>query len=237
MKHQYKALSALLALSVAPVFALGVQAEEVKSTTTVNATTQVVAPKPRALEERRLAELKALEMKKLEMRKAQGTSTGTSTDARKEKREEVKGEMKEVRQDFRAQEVKMRVRNVTRVFTATVERLEKIVTRIESRITKIKAAGGTTTEAEAFVDAAKVNLATVKTDISAINSIDLSGSTTTAQANFETIKADAQAGRESLTSARQNLEKALASLMKLEKTVKVKENKNATSTATSTEVR
>lgn len=242
MKHSHRTLGALVVLaSLSPVFAYGVRAEEVRSTTTVNGEVKISSPLERRVEERK-PELKQppLMEKRNEIKDMRGDLKtevkqlrASTTEGIKEKREEMKDKVKEVRQEFRANEARNRVNNVTRVLTATAERLNGIIVRMESRIAKLKAAGGSTLEAESSISLAKSDLLIVKTNVDAINSLDLSGSTTTAQANFETIKTDAGLARESLTSARKNLEKALQFLMKIEKTVKVKEG-NGTTTATST---
>ncbi len=216
--------------SLSPVFAYGVHAEDVRSTTTVNGEVKITSPLERKVEERK-PELKTppLMEKRTEIKDLRGD---LKTEVKQIKASTTEG-IKEKREEFRANEARMRVRNVTRVMNATIERLNGIIARMESRITKLKAAGAVTVDAEASISAAKSDLLTVKTNVDAINSLDLSGSTTTSQTNFETIKTDAGIARESLTSARKNLEKALQFLMKIQKTVKVKEG-NATSTATST---
>src|SRR3989338_7890237 len=88
-----------------------------------------------------------------------GTSSSTSVT---ERREQVKHNIEQRRASTTERRVerrqalaKRRVENVTRAMLATIDRLEKIIVRIESRIEKVKGEGGNTTEVESFVALAK----------------------------------------------------------------------------------
>ena len=134
-----------------------------------------------------------------------------------------------------------RVKNIYRLFEATVNRFEKLITRIESRMDKIKDAGGVTTEAEASLLIAKDSLAKAEADLVLLGNLGLGkGSTTNAtttasttnSVNLDQAKVLATQIRDSLRSVKENLMKTVRSLIEVQKTVKV--NANATSTATTT---
>ena len=117
---------------------------------------------------------------------------------------------------------KRKADHTARVLAATVERLEKIIARIESRIEKIKANGGATAESEGFIALAKADLSEAKAGIALFVSVDLSSDK--ASENFERVRALAQEIKEHIRSAHQNLMKALRALGKTRAEV------NATST-------
>lgn len=102
---------------------------------------------------------------------------------------------------------KRQVEHVSKVMLATIERLEKIIARIESRISKLKAEGGNVSESESFVALAKTDLAEAEVLIEAFVSIDLSSDK--AQENFKRIREAAAKAREEIRSARTNLMKAV----------------------------
>ena len=124
--------------------------------------------------------------------------------------EQRKASSTERRLEMQTNIAKRRVEHVTKVILATIKRLEKIITRIESRIEKIKERGGDTTEAEDFVALAKENLADAKVAVDAFINLDLSGST--AVENFEMIRAAAAEARENISSAHRNLMMAVRAL-------------------------
>ena len=100
--------------------------------------------------------------------------------------------------------------NASKTLSATIERLEKILSRVESRIAKVKAEGGVTTEAEGFVAEAKVHLSQAQQGIEVFASLNLTADK--AQANFETIRAAAATVKEELKAAHENLMKAARAL-------------------------
>lgn len=149
----------------------------------------------------------------------------------KDMREEVKDQIHDARGEFRKDVAKVRVTETTKLFTSTIARIQKIVTRVESRLQKLQTAGGSITEPQASVNLAKANLADAQVQVTALSAIDLSTtSTTTAATNFETIKALAKKAREDLESARQNLLKAVMSIMTLEKSLKITEETQTSAT-------
>lgn len=176
-----------------------------------------------------------IETRKAEIKDAQRKIMEVSAKA-EVRQEDRKGDNDEDRGDFREGIAKMRAAVAAKVYTATIVRLEKLVLRIESRIEKIKDAGGATTEAQGFVDAAKLNISDAKLRMTAMMSSDLSTTTasTTLKANFEAVKTEAKAARELLTKAKQNLQKAVNALAGTEKLLKINKGKNATSTPATT---
>lgn len=100
--------------------------------------------------------------------------------------------------------------NAARVLSATVTRIESIIARIQSRIEKVKAAGGSTTKAESAVTTAKKDLEQAKTDISGLAKVDLTG--TTAQENFAQVRGLAAAAKDQIIATRKVLIEAVSSL-------------------------
>lgn len=106
---------------------------------------------------------------------------------------------------------KRQVEHVRRVMLATIERLETIIERIESRIAKHEAEGKSVGESKEFVAAAKANLLDAKVKVEAFSSVDLSSDK--AQDNFQRIRAAAGEARDLIKEARQNLMNAIRSLV------------------------
>jgi len=136
-------------------------------------------------------------------------------------REEFQNKMQGLKEEFHANRGQARIIMVTRLFNATIDRFEKIVDRINSRIDKVEDEGGTTTEAEAFVALANTALDKAEADLAifaAINvTVGTTTGTTTPQQKFEGAKAAAAAVREDLKEVRENLLKAIKSIMSVEK--------------------
>ncbi|MDZ4205917.1 MAG: hypothetical protein U1C12_01760 [Patescibacteria group bacterium] len=126
------------------------------------------------------------------------------------------------RVEFQQNIAKRKVEHTAKVILATIERLEKIIVRIESRIIKVKARGGVTSESEGFVAAAKVNLSDARIAVNAFASIDLSSDK--AAENFERIRTAAAEAREHIRAAHQNLMMAIRSLGSIEINVKVEDS-------------
>lgn len=144
-------------------------------------------------------------------------------DARREamrvEAEAKRAEMQARRTEFQREIAMRKAENTARVISATIERLEKIITRIESRIDKVRARGGVTLEAEGYVAAARNNLSDARVSVNAFASIDLSGET--AQDNFERVRAIAAEAREHIRAAHQNLMLAVRTLGSVEVSVEV----------------
>src|SRR3990167_11494397 len=80
----------------------------------------------------------------------------------KERKEEVKGKIEEKRIEKLRERVENRFEKMNARFQATIERLEGLVVRVQSRIEKIKNAGGDILVAERYVNDAKVSLEAAK---------------------------------------------------------------------------
>ena len=118
------------------------------------------------------------------------------------------------RVEFQQAVAKRQVENTARVILATIERLENIIVRLESRMAKIKAQGGVTSESETFVAAARANLSDARLAVDAFVSIDLSSER--ALENFQRIRATAAETREHIRAAHRNLMMAARSLGSVE---------------------
>lgn len=142
----------------------------------------------------------------------------SATEEREAKRADVRQNIEERKATATAKRIevqqtiaKRQVEHVKKVMLATIERLEKIILRIESRIEKVEENGGNVSESEAFVAAAKVNLSEAKAAVNAFLSLDLSGDK--AQDNFKKIREAAAEAREHIRAARENLVRAIRSLV------------------------
>lgn len=93
---------------------------------------------------------------------------------------------------------------------ATIERLEKLADRIDSRIEKIEAAGGTASTSERFLADARGHLSKARVALEAYSSVDLSG--TRLADNFERVRAAAAEVKEHLRLAHRSLVDAIRSL-------------------------
>ncbi|MEX2013712.1 MAG: hypothetical protein WD897_02245 [Parcubacteria group bacterium] len=131
--------------------------------------------------------------------------------------EAKRAETEAKRVDFQQSAAKRQVENAARVILATIERLENIIVRIESRIAKVKARGGLTAESERFVAVAKVNLSDARVVVGTFAGVDLSSER--ARENFERIRTAAAEAREHIRAAHQNLMMAVRSLGSVEANV------------------
>jgi len=154
----------------------------------------------------------------------------------KDKRGELKEQTQALRTEFKVEIAKMRLANAVRVFTATANRLDRIVARIESRISKIEAAGGKVDDIQDALDLGKENLAEARAEIEVFAGIELSSATsnTTAKALFDEVKVSATKAKASLKAAHASLVKTITLIKGMERTVKVPEEAE-TETETETE--
>jgi len=142
-----------------------------------------------------------------------GIATGTPIKTRADVRTDIKerkATSTERRVEMQIGLAKKKAEHAARVLTATVERLERIITRLESRIAKVKAAGGATTEAEAFVAEAQTHLSLAKSSIALFASLDLTGQK--ARDNFEKVRAVAAEAKGHIREAHKSLKEAIRSL-------------------------
>jgi hypothetical protein len=119
-------------------------------------------------------------------------------------------EAQERRVEFQQDIAERHAENVSRVISATIGRLEKIIERIGSRISKLQENGIDTTEAEGYIKSAKEDLINARASVSAFASIDLSSAD--AQTNFEKVRAAAKEAAGHIKSAHGNLRLAVSSL-------------------------
>ncbi|MBX4189562.1 hypothetical protein KW785_03150 [Candidatus Parcubacteria bacterium] len=160
------------------------------------------------------------------------TTTGTSTKERGDDKSVVGKIKAELKGSIRADMVRANISAAAEVYKATIARLQKIITRVESRMAKVSTAGGSTTEAQAQVNLAKADIVDAQAQINIFTSVDLSTTTATStiETNYKTARAAAVKAREDLTAAKKSLMKALQSLVKVEVGLKG----SASSTASTT---
>ena len=187
---------------------------------------------------RKAAQAKGDEMQaKREAMKLELEAKRAEADAKREamkkemelKREEHKASSTAKRVEFQQENAKRKVENVTKVILAAIEHLENIITRVESRIAKLKARSIDTAEAERLVLAAKNSLAEARTAVGAFANLDLTSDK--AQENFERIRTAAADARELIRLARENLIQAVRALSAKEPEVEVNANTTTTSDA------
>ncbi len=142
----------------------------------------------------------------------------------KDLREEGKKEIQEKKNNIRGIELTNRVNNTVRMLTATANRLDAIIVRIESRLAKITAAKGDTTALVAAIATAKTDMASARTHIATIGSIDLSGASTTVKANFEKIKTETKLAKDLYDKVRKDLVRVTNDLRELGKVKKVNDD-------------
>src|SRR3989344_3543684 len=152
-----------------------------------------------------------------ETRKANAEARSDEVQAKREamklELEEKREEMHNKRIEFQQDVAERKVEHVTKIMLATIERLERIIVRIESRIAK-EARGGSVSESKSFVAAAKVNLSDAKIVIETFSSIDLSSEK--AQDNFEKIRVATSEAREHIRATHNNLMLAVRTLSSVE---------------------
>ena len=93
---------------------------------------------------------------------------------------------------------------------ATIERLERIASRVESRIEKVETLGGNATTSTGFLAEARAHLSEARIALEAFSSVDLSA--TKLSENFERVRAAAAEVKEHLRLAHRSLVDAIRSL-------------------------
>ena len=163
---------------------------------------QELEEKRAEMEEKR-AELEAkAEERRLEREK--------KAEERRAQIEEKRAEMTEKRAEFQKEIAERRIENTSRVILATVERLEGIADRIQSRIEKVVEAGNDTTESEAYLNAARADLLAARESAADFDDLDLTSDN--AQENFDLIKVSAAVAKDHIRSAHENLRNAVSPL-------------------------
>lgn len=151
-----------------------------------------------------------MEARRLEMREKMLAWTASSTERR--------ALIAEKRAEMRQSHINTLVENATKMLTVTSERFDKIIERIESRIEKVKTAGGNTADAEKFVSAAKTDLAEVKSMILNLPKVEVTDAdSASAPRNFETLRSAVKIVKEEMRSVHENLKNAVASLKSIER--------------------
>jgi hypothetical protein len=153
-----------------------------------------------------------------------------------ERRVKVLEARKEVKAEARNIGIQKSVEKTTAMLNAMVERFEKLMDRISSRISKINERGGDTKISSEKLAQAKTDLAKARAQIEDLKKIDLSlGSTTasttastTLKANFDAYKKAVKAVKDTFKLVHKDLEESVRALKLGE--VKV----SATTTATTT---
>ena len=155
-----------------------------------------------------------------DVRKNLASSTKEMRGDIKETRMEAKDKIKDIRENAMKKHLENRFAKMKERFQATIERLDKIMLRVNSRIEKIKNGGGNTTIAEKFVADAKTELDVAKAlllglSITADTTVTLEASatsTTRAKVSLEALRKSAKELEAHLKNIHNNLEKAVGSL-------------------------
>ncbi len=156
-------------------------------------------------------------------------STGTSSTSTKERILEKRAEKKDALRQGAEQRISKHTDSMVKRFNAMIERLEKLTVRIESRITKVKAEGASTTEAEAHVATAKIEIKSAKDGVAKIpQALSLALEKDKLVGAFEEIRTLANAIREDLKTAHQELVKSITSLKGLRANGEVEVKTNTT---------
>jgi len=144
---------------------------------------------------------------KMEERKASST----------ERRAEIKTNIEERKASSTAKRIELQqsiakrmAGHASQMFSAMIERLEKLAERIQSRVDKVKAEGGVTTESERFLADAKIDIEQAKTSLRLFASIDLSADKL--RDNFTKIREVGTEIKGHLKEAHQSLVKAIRAL-------------------------
>jgi len=153
------------------------------------------------------------EMVRLELQ-ARRAETDAKREVARVKAEAKRVEMQAKRVGFQQDIAKRKVEHTSRVVLVTIERLEGIIVRLESRITKVQAQGGIVSESEGFVSLARTDLLNARAAMNAFAGIDLSSEK--AAENFERIRTMAAETREQIRAAHRNLMMAVRSLSSVE---------------------
>jgi hypothetical protein len=105
---------------------------------------------------------------------------------------------------------KRQMERAAKVFTATIQHLESILARVESRIAKVRAEGGAVLESETFVIEVKNHLSQAKTALNAFASIQVTSDK--ASENFEAVRKAGAEVKVHIREAHQSLMKAIRAL-------------------------
>ncbi|MFZ2621140.1 MAG: hypothetical protein WAX85_01440 [Minisyncoccia bacterium] len=169
-------------------------------------------PPPRPLQQIKDARIEA----KGEIRDIKEKLASTTKDLRGEIKDNIKGKI----EDRMEKRIDNRYNRMLTRFQATIDREITIMGKINTRIEKIKANGGNTTEAENYVATAKTMLDKAKADLEILKGLSITqatqeNSSTTIKALRDGLMAMRKAGgdvEKDLRDAHKNMEKAVGSL-------------------------
>jgi hypothetical protein len=151
-----------------------------------------------------------------EMKDVRKDARASSSELRKEVRASTTAARKDARRENAEKIVRFHGDLMVRRFNAAVDRFEKIIVRIDSRIAKLKAEGKVTTEAEKFQADGKVSIAIAKTSIATIPDLLASAlAQNTLTGSFGDLEKVAVGIRTNLLSAQKSLLGANESLREL----------------------
>jgi hypothetical protein len=143
-----------------------------------------------------------------------------------EARKEVKGEIRNIG-------IQKSAEKTTAMLNAMVERFEKLMDRISSRISKVSERGGDTKVSSEKLALAKTDLAKARAQIEDLKKIDLSAgsttSSTTLKTNFDAYKNAVKAVKDTFKLVHKDLEESVRAL----KLGEVKASATTTATTTS----
>jgi TolA-binding protein len=142
-------------------------------------------------------------------------------EARRVEAEAKRAEKQAERIEFQRDIALRKAEHAAKVILATIGRLENIILRIESRIAKVQARGGVTTESERYVALAKGNLRDALALVEVFASLDLSSDR--AQDNFEKVRATAAEIREHIRAAHRHLMLAVRALSSVDADAEINE--------------
>lgn len=154
-------------------------------------------------------------------------STGTSSTSTKERILEKRAERKDAVREGAEQRISRHIDFMVKRFNAMIERLEKLTTRIESRIAKIKAEGTATAEAEAYVATAKLEIKSAKDGVAKIpQALTLALEKERLLGSFDEVRVLTAGIKEDLKSAHQALVKSITNIKGLRTEMKVEGEAN-----------
>lgn len=204
MKQLSIASVKFLLLIVLTIFALGTQLYVHAQVDTTNTETSLLNEEEmQRFEEQR-------KQRELEMRPENGSrpDNATQMEAREQLREEKRVQATETSQHRLAN----LANNVVGRFVSVTTRVTNIITRIDSRIVKIKAMGIDTAPAEAKLAEAKTELENVKQLIATFGNASIALSSDNPQEVFKSVRTSVQSARDSLGKIRTLLKETVTLL-------------------------
>ena len=152
----------------------------------------------------------------------------TTPEDRAAARQEERAAAREERQEFRntlSQQIQNRVRNlvanIVNPLTAALNRMESIITRLDSRIEKMSVTGFDTTPAKAKLGEAKDSLARARDMLSNISPIEVAVSGDTPRIAYQEIRTELIAVREEILKIHALLRETVALLKNANETPEI----------------